>query len=120
MLRNNDLTAVLGRWQKAGDKSRVERFTQSAGSKAFAAYQYAQQSDLAWVDASFIRLRNLSISYQFPEKWVGRMRLKSLQCYLHGENLVTITKYKGLDPETQTLSRLPVLRVVTGGIKFSL
>jgi len=50
-------------------------------------------------DASFTRLKSLNIGYTLPEKLAGTIHLKSARFYLAGENLFTITKYKGLDPE---------------------
>lgn len=116
----NDLTAVLNRWQSPGDKATVEQLTERFGSNPFNAYQYAQQSDLAYVDASFIRLSNLSLSYQLPGDWLKKFGVHGVQIYVHGQNLLTITKYKGLDPETQNMGGLPVLRVITVGIHLSL
>lgn len=48
------------------------------------------------------------------------MHLSNCRMYLQGQNLMTITGYKGMDPETQSLTTLPPLRVVTAGIQFSL
>ncbi|HVU95503.1 MAG TPA: SusC/RagA family TonB-linked outer membrane protein [Puia sp.] len=116
----NAPTGFLGRWRKPGDHATVERFTQDYASPAFSAYQYAQNSTYLWVNASFVRLSNLSLSYRFPRTWASRMHLQELRCYVHCQNLLTITGYKGLDPENQSSTALPPLRVITGGINFSL
>ena len=116
----NHLINVLHRWQHPGDKTDIEMFTQSFGSAAFNAYQYASLSDISYTDASFIRLSNASLSYQFGGNWLNRVHLKSLVLFIHGQNLLTISKYIGMDPETQSLSRLPVLRVIIGGLKLTL
>lgn len=50
-------------------------------------------------DASFVRLKSLNLGYTLPAKLLGKIRLQSARFYLAGENLFTITKYKGLDPE---------------------
>jgi TonB-dependent starch-binding outer membrane protein SusC len=110
----------LNRWQKPGDKARVERFSQVYGSSVTNGYQSALTSTSAYVDASFIRLGNLSLSYQLPSTWVKRMHLQSLGFYLHCQNLLTITHFKGMDPESQNLTALPLLRIITGGIKITL
>jgi hypothetical protein len=70
------------------------------------------------VDASFMRLRNLSLSYSFPRQWLDAVKVKNGQIFLRGENLVTVTNYKGLDPETQG-SVLPPLKMFTAGLQFS-
>jgi hypothetical protein len=120
MFTVNNLKSVLNRWQSPGDITNVERFTESFGSNAFAAYSYAQQSDYAYEDASFIRLSNLSLSYQFAGNWLRTIRLQGLQLYLRGQNLFTITKYTGMNPETQSSVHLPILRVITAGLQISM
>jgi TonB-linked SusC/RagA family outer membrane protein len=85
----------------------------SAGGKA---WRYYTGSDAAIQDASFIRLKNVSLAYNVPQIWSNRLKLSSVQIYLHGENLLTFTKYKGLDPETLGAS-LPPLRMMIAGIK---
>jgi hypothetical protein len=50
---------------------------------------------------------------------VKQMRLQMVRVYVHGQNLFTFTKYKGLDPETGVLA-FPPLRVLTGGIQVNL
>jgi TonB-dependent starch-binding outer membrane protein SusC len=100
--------------------SSSQKFTQSFGSATQTAYGYARQSDLYYVDASYIRLSNVSISYTFPSKWTRKMHLSNGRIYMRGQNLLTLTKYKGMDPENQSFTALPPLRVVTAGIQFSL
>lgn len=116
----NEPAAVLSRWQKAGDQANVEKFTQNPGSPAFAAYQYAQNSSYTYVDASFVRLSNLSLSYSFPYSSVSKMHLQGLRCFVHCQNLLTITGFKGMDPESRNPIALPPLRTITGGFNLSL
>lgn len=52
-------------------------------------------------DASYIRLKNLTISYDLPESWLKIIPLKRANVYCSGENLLTFTKLaKMFDPET--------------------
>lgn len=50
-------------------------------------------------DASFLRLKSLSLGYSFNKKVCQRMKLGNLRIYISGNNLWTLTKYKGWDPE---------------------
>jgi TonB-dependent starch-binding outer membrane protein SusC len=50
-------------------------------------------------DASFIRLRNLKLSYTFPTSLASRLRLQTVGMYVYGANLLTWTNYKWYDPE---------------------
>lgn len=71
-------------------------------------------------DASFIRLKNLSVSYKLSNKVLERIKLEGLRFYIIAQNLFTITNYKGADPETQSLLALPPLKVLTAGIQITL
>lgn len=53
-------------------------------------------------DASFIRLRNLSLSYNFNKDWLKKLYLNELIVGLNAENVLLLTKYSGYDPEVTT------------------
>jgi TonB-linked SusC/RagA family outer membrane protein len=114
----NQPTEVLSRWQKPGDKTNVEEFTQNYGSSAAQAYfNSSQLGDNSISDASFIRLKNLSLSYQLPAICQEKMHFQSCKIYLHCQNLFTFTRYIGLDPEVTSMA-LPPLRIITAGIQL--
>jgi TonB-linked SusC/RagA family outer membrane protein len=118
----NQPQIVMGRWQKAGDNNSIEQFTQdpsSLASNAYGALAGYPGSNLAISNASFIRLKNLAFSYQLPSDWQKKVHLQGVRIYLQGQNLFTVTKYIGLDPETAGLN-LPPLRTITGGVQISL
>ncbi len=50
-------------------------------------------------DASYCRLKNVQIGYNIPKKLVNKLHVKGVRFYMTGTNLITITKYPGLDPE---------------------
>ncbi len=104
------------RWTTVNQYSEIQKATQSAGSATSRAYAYATQSNYAYVDASFIRLKNLSISYSLSSNIVRSLNIHDCRIYLRGQNLLTISKYKGADPENQSLSAIPPLRVLIAGI----
>jgi len=58
------------------------------------------QTDRWLEDGSFIRLKNIQLGYTIPESLVSKTGiLKEFRVYVSGQNLVTLTKYKGYDPE---------------------
>ena len=116
----NQNVAVLDRWQASGDKPPIQRFSQSPISSSSQAYPFGSQSDHAFTDASFIRLKNLSLSYQLPDNLIKKIHFKSCKVYLSSQNLLTITNYIGLDPENSVYKALPPLRVITLGIQVSM
>jgi hypothetical protein len=106
---SNQPVTVLNRWQNAGDVTNVAKFT--TGSNGYAG------GDFAYTDASYLRLKNVSLSWQLPNKWVDRKYFKSFRLYMQGQNVLTITNWKGLDPETQSVSTLPPLRIWAIGLQ---
>ncbi|MBO9727321.1 MAG: SusC/RagA family TonB-linked outer membrane protein [Chitinophaga sp.] len=115
---SNMPTSVLDRWQKPGDKNPIQRF--NSDDALFVNWANTLLSDKAWADASYIRLKNISLSWQMPTSWREKLHLNGCQLFIHCQNLLTFTKYIGLDPETTNVSVLPPLRVVAIGGKISL
>ena len=114
----NEPKYVLNRWQKPKDISAYQRYNSDlslSGPWSDAAYQ----SDAAYSDASYIRLKNLSLSWQLPETWRTKAHLQNARLYILAQNLLTITSYNGLDPETRSSTSLPPLRVVTFGFQVT-
>jgi len=117
-VRRNQPVNVLNRWQKPGDVSNFEKFSENVS--LLPSSTYAQQSTLYYGDASFIRLKNLSISYSLPSNSLKRLGLQNLRFFVHGQNLLTITNYNGIDPESLGANSLPPLRVVTFGLLLTI
>ena len=113
---SNVPTSVLHHWQQAGDIAPTQVFTAGYNSAAINAY-YNQfvRSDAAYSDASYVRLKNLSLSYTLPTTLT-----KDLTCklYFQGQNLLTFTKFNGADPENQSRGQLPTLRVMSVGMQL--
>jgi hypothetical protein len=108
----------LERWQKPGDVAEIQKYTQQFGATA-TAQSAANNSDQGWQDASYLRCKNVAISYTVQPKWIKKAHLKSARIYLQAQNLFTFTNYDGADPETQGLV-LPPMKTVSGGFQFSL
>ncbi len=91
---------------------------------------YTRISDLLIEDASYIRLQNLSIGYSFPRQWIEKIQLTNARVYANIQNLFTITKYEGMDPEIGAMygdalmsgvdyGRYPSPRIFTFGLNVS-
>ena len=53
-----------------------------------------------WLEnGSYVRLRNLEIGYSLPRAWMNKIKMNTARIFVSGQNLLTITKYKGLDPD---------------------
>jgi TonB-dependent starch-binding outer membrane protein SusC len=110
----NQSTDVLRRWQKPGDVTDVPRF--STSTFLFT----ATSSNYANTDASYIRLKNASIGWNVPREWLSRIKVQHLKFYAQGQNLLTITHYLGLDPESRSSINIPPLRMITFGAQITL
>ena len=117
----NQLRTVLNRWRMEGDVTNVPQATPGdpMGNARF--------SDRWIEDGSYLRLKNLTLSYDLNLK--GHV-IQSCTLYLTGDNLLTLTGYKGLDPEFASgVSSLymgidpciaPQSRTLTVGVKLGL
>lgn len=112
----NQNVAVLDRWQKPGDIKPFQKFTSSSGNIT-TAYAYQQYSDAAYTDASYIRLKNVSLSYSLPQLWLKKAHMEQVKLYIQTQNVFTISSYKGLDPEGQGVT--PPLSIWTGGVQIN-
>ena len=89
---NNQSIAVNWRWRKEGDVTDMPR----------ALYQYGYNwlgSDRYVEDGSFLRLKYITFNYAFERELLRKIRLQSLNLYLTLNNIITWSKYTGVDPE---------------------
>jgi len=115
----NHPEVVLDRWQKQGDVKPIQKYTADFSTQAYAnAAFYLSNADALYSDASFIRCKNVFVSYNLSNSTVFRkMKIENLTIYFQAQNLFTLTNYQGADPENQNLYILPPLRTLALGIK---
>lgn len=90
--RNNQSTATLRRWRNEGDDTDIPRALFDYG------YNYLG-SDRFVENASYLRLKTLSLSYNVPRKFCDNWGIGNLNIFVTGYDLFTWTKYTGQDPE---------------------
>lgn len=79
-----------------------------------------RQSDKYLSDASYLRIKNVTLSYTVPKTWISKLTLKQLKAFVSIENLATFSSLpKGIDPETLSWD-YPASRTVSFGINFTL
>ncbi|MEX2592033.1 MAG: TonB-dependent receptor, partial [Anditalea sp.] len=72
-------------------------------------------------NASFMRMKNLSLGYMLPQYLINPIKLNSARIYITGQNLFEFTKfYKAQDPETVNQNTYPLNRAVSAGIQIGL
>lgn len=103
-------------WHESGDIASIQKPSAGFNGQAFLNLIRYRNSNSAYTDASFIRLKNLAFSYQISEEWT---KVFNARVYVQGQNLLTITDYFGLDPENQSLSNLPPLKTISFGLQLT-
>lgn len=118
---NNPPAYVWGNyWQKPGDVATLQRMTVLPSSEAYkAANTYLPLSDGIYGDASYIRLKNVFFSYSVNQTWIKKIRAEEITFYVQAQNLLTITNYKGNDPENLSFVSTPPLRTFTAGFNVN-
>jgi len=66
-------------------------------------------------DASYLRLKNVSLSYTLPHKILQRAKIQTVRIYISGTNLWTLTNYTGYDPEANTYGQSTTLIGIDNG-----
>lgn len=114
-LMSNQQQRIENSWTQPGDQAPYQIYTTGYNNAAVRADALYNESTASVTDASFIRLKNVSLSYDVPLN----LRNTQLKIILQGQNLLTFTKYKDGDPEFISYGFLPPLRIITAGIQLN-
>lgn len=114
----NILTNVVDRWT-------VDNPRQDVFYPRLSDYQSANNNEAStwWLrDMSFIRMKNLEVGYNLPNRWVRSMHLERGRLFLRGSNLLTISDFKLWDPELGVNNglRYPIMKSVSFGFEINL
>lgn len=101
----NQYASYENRWSEENQNSDIYRTK---------GYQGGGYSSSVVEDGSYLRLKTVSLGYNFDSQFLKKMRLKSLRFYVSGQNLLTWTKYSGADPEVNSYNS-----ALTSGFDFS-
>ncbi|RYZ62785.1 MAG: SusC/RagA family TonB-linked outer membrane protein [Chitinophagaceae bacterium] len=109
---NQTLRMLEDRWKKPGDVTTLQRFDIPRNYTS---------KDIQ--DASFLRLRNVNLGYSLPASLVQKTKLiKGARVFVQGQNLLTWTKWRGLDPENNNVYgrfQYPNTRTYTAGLNVN-
>ena len=74
-------------------------------------------------DGSYLRIKNVTLSYTLPRKWTEKIKMQSARIVFSCENLLTLTKYSGFDPEVALNglddNRYPLPRTFSLGLSLN-
>ncbi|MEC4114185.1 TonB-dependent receptor [Myroides pelagicus] len=110
---------VYGAWSPENTNTNIPRLSTKDDNQ-----NYGTTSSWYLEDASYLRLKNITLGYTLPETMMKKLSANaSLRIFLSAENLFTITGYDGIDPEVGAIgldvARYPVSKTVSGGFLFS-
>jgi hypothetical protein len=89
---NRSTDMLYNSWKKQGDVAQLPRLNAND--------TFSQQISTYFVeDGSYMRIKNVQLTYSVPTSVLKKIKLSSMQIYVQGQNLLTLTKYKGLDPD---------------------
>ncbi len=110
----NQTTKVLDRWTGEGTSNSVPRAIYSDPN------QNVRHSNRFIEDGSYLRVKNLTLGYTLPKSISQKAYLSMARFYISCQNLLTLTKYSGFDPEVNVsgvdLSTYPVTRTLSMGV----
>jgi TonB-linked SusC/RagA family outer membrane protein len=113
----NFSTSMLNAWTTPGQATDIPAL--GTGSLRF----FSNAGDRYLEDASFLRLRNITFAYNFDSEFLSRTKLfKAVRVFVQGTNLITWTKWRGFDPESNDAFGFfdyPVPRTFTAGLDLT-
>lgn len=119
--QDNQTTDQLFFWRTPGQITNVPIPYEGGRIPGHSGYQ--QMSNRLISDGSYIRLKQVSLNYNFPKTLLNKAKIEEVNVFLQGINLWTLTKYNGLDPEVNSLGETygtyPSSRQITAGINLT-
>lgn len=105
-------------WTTPGQDAKYPALTTTSSSDVYQSYYYyLTYSDYAYSSGSFLRLKNISLSYNLPKKALDKLGISNLRLYTQVKNLKTWTNYDSYDPET--FSGVPLAREIVFGLNLT-
>ncbi|WP_343617338.1 SusC/RagA family TonB-linked outer membrane protein [Flavobacterium sp.] len=114
-MMSNQQQRINDSWINSGDITQYQLYTTGLNNDALTGDYHYTDSNASIVDASFIRLKNISLIYDLPLN----LKESRIRLILQGQNLLTFTKYPDGDPEFTAYGFLPPLRVISAGIQLT-
>ena len=113
----NQLTDVLGRWHGEGTSHTMPRAVYGDPN------QNNRVSNRFVESGSYLRLKTITLAYNFPKQWLSALTIENARLTLSCENVATLTGYSGFDPEVGIngidLSAYPISRTFNISLNFN-
>ncbi len=76
-------------------------------------------SSLHLCKGDYLKLKNFTLGYSFPKKWMDKIKVQKLRVYFSGENLFAITEFPGMDPEMRSTAGYSTMRQYACGLNLT-
>jgi TonB-dependent starch-binding outer membrane protein SusC len=91
----NQSTAILNRWNKPGDATNIPGVSLASNDNTVISTRFLE-------DGSYLRFKTITLAYRINQKLLEKIGINNASVYVSGQNLITITKYTGFDPEVSS------------------
>jgi TonB-linked SusC/RagA family outer membrane protein len=103
----NQLSYVINRWTGPGSTNEHPRVTTDPTRNTVFSSYYVE-------DGSFLRMKNIQLGYRFPKALLKKIKTDNIRIYLSANNLFTLTRYQGYDPDIGSAG------VLSSGVDFGM
>jgi hypothetical protein len=113
--------AALGRWQGEGTSEDYPRLVKGDPNSNF-----SNPSEFYLENGNYFRFKNIQLGYTLPRSVLNKMRIEKIRFFVTAENLITLTRYSGYDPEigggTMSIDRgfYPQARAIMFGLNLTI
>ena len=119
----NNSKEILGRWQSAAIPG--DGWTPRLWYAGDTFVNLTDQTSTRWVESgNFLKMQNLVLGYTLPKSLLNKLKIQNLRFFVQGQDLLSFTKYKGIDPEMESggvdYNGTPRQQVVTFGLNLKL
>lgn len=128
---NSDITTMLHNGSSTGrewntqilDRWTPENRNTDVPALSLTNNQWTSQSTRFLYNGSYLRMKNITLTYHLPKKFIGKIGMSGAQVFVQADNLFTLHHVQGMDPEQSiegtTYYRYPAMRTISGGINVS-
>lgn len=133
---NNLSTDLLNYWKTPGQQTDIPALLNASNSQTIGGvtnpsgtdYTLGRNTSRFLEDASYIKLRTITLAYNFPVEKMKKIRVAALKLFVQADNVLIITKYSGIDPEVSAFGSsslqmgrdeftMPAPRTIRAGVK---
>ena len=104
----NQSRDVMSRYTADNPNASIPRYNQWNNNNT-------RNSDRYIEDGSYLRIQNISLGYNFPERWIKKLKMNNARLYMSAQNVHTFTKYSGYDPEIGAFNKSVLSQNVDNG-----